>query len=137
MIAVSLNVGCGVRKPAKLCMCTQNTTKNNEGECTAPGVCGNGSVPLSHSGNVVTRIGTHTQFKDIFSYFSTKINVVTTHLNCPAKTVLMTGHNIHFKSIIWKFIPKLSPLTLLIWSNEKVVNSKVLLKSYRSDKNDI
>ena len=23
---------------------------------TAPGVCGNGSVPLSHSGNVVTRI---------------------------------------------------------------------------------
>ena len=28
---------------------------------TAPGVCGNGSVPLSHSGNVVTRIGKHTQ----------------------------------------------------------------------------
>ena len=27
---------------------------------TAPGVCGNGSVPLSHSGNVVTRIGIHT-----------------------------------------------------------------------------
>ena len=27
---------------------------------TAPGVCGNGSVPLSHSGNVVTRIGVHT-----------------------------------------------------------------------------
>ena len=27
---------------------------------TAPGVCGNGSVPLSHLGNVVTRIGTHT-----------------------------------------------------------------------------
>ena len=26
----------------------------------APGVCGNGSVPLSHSGNVVTRIGIHT-----------------------------------------------------------------------------
>ena len=25
----------------------------------APGVCGNGSVPLSHSGNVVTRIGIH------------------------------------------------------------------------------
>ena len=24
------------------------------------GVCGNGSVPLSHSGNVVTRIGIHT-----------------------------------------------------------------------------
>ena len=27
---------------------------------TAPCVCGNGSVPLSHSGNVVTRIGIHT-----------------------------------------------------------------------------
>ena len=27
---------------------------------TAPGVCGNGSVPLNHSGNVVTRIGIHT-----------------------------------------------------------------------------
>ena len=27
---------------------------------TAPGVCGNGSVPLSHSGNVFTRIGIHT-----------------------------------------------------------------------------
>ena len=31
--------------------------KHNEGGRTAPGVCGNGSVPLSHSGNVVTRIG--------------------------------------------------------------------------------
>ena len=27
---------------------------------TAPGVRGNGPVPLSHSGNVVTRIGIHT-----------------------------------------------------------------------------
>ena len=32
--------------------------KHNEEGRTAPGVCGNGS--LSHSGNVVTRIGTHT-----------------------------------------------------------------------------
>ena len=31
--------------------------KHNEDGRTAPGVCGNGSVPLSHSGNVVTRIG--------------------------------------------------------------------------------
>ena len=31
----------------------------NEDGRTAPGVCGNGSVPLSHSGNVVTRIGIH------------------------------------------------------------------------------
>ena len=34
--------------------------KHNEDGRTAPGVCGNGFVPLSHSGNVVTRIGTHT-----------------------------------------------------------------------------
>ena len=34
-------------------------THNEDGR-TAPGVCGNGSVPLSHSGNVVTRIGIHT-----------------------------------------------------------------------------
>ena len=35
--------------------------KHNEDGRTAPGVCGNGSVPLSHSGNVVTRIGIHTR----------------------------------------------------------------------------
>ena len=34
--------------------------KHNEDGHTAPGVCGNGSIPLSHSGNVVTRIGIHT-----------------------------------------------------------------------------
>ena len=34
--------------------------KHNEDGRTAPGVCGNGSVPLSHSGNVVTSIGIHT-----------------------------------------------------------------------------
>ena len=34
--------------------------KHNEDGRTAPGVCCNGSVPLSHSGNVVTRIGIHT-----------------------------------------------------------------------------
>ena len=33
--------------------------KHNENGRTAPGVCGNGSVPLIPSGNVVTRI--HTQ----------------------------------------------------------------------------
>ena len=34
--------------------------KHNEDGRTAPGVCGNGSVLLSHSSNVVTRIGIHT-----------------------------------------------------------------------------
>ena len=38
--------------------------KHNEDGRTAPDVCGNGSVPLSHSGNVVTRIGTRTQNKE-------------------------------------------------------------------------
>ena len=33
--------------------------KHNEDGRTVPGVCGNGSVPLSHSGNVVRRIGIH------------------------------------------------------------------------------
>ena len=37
--------------------------KQKEGR-TAPGVCGNGSVPLSHSGNVFTRIHTHTSEKN-------------------------------------------------------------------------
>ena len=37
--------------------------KHNEDGRTAPGVCGNGSVPLSHSGNVVTRIGIHTHYR--------------------------------------------------------------------------
>ena len=34
--------------------------KHNEDGRTAPGVYGNGSLSLSHSGNVVTRIGIHT-----------------------------------------------------------------------------
>ena len=34
--------------------------KHNEDGRMAPDVCSSGSVPLSHSGNVVTRIGTHT-----------------------------------------------------------------------------
>ena len=34
--------------------------KHNEDGRTAPGMCGNGSVLVSHSGNVVTRIGIHT-----------------------------------------------------------------------------
>ena len=36
--------------------------KHNEDRRTMAGVCGNGSVPLSHSGNVVTRIGIHTLY---------------------------------------------------------------------------
>ena len=52
VIAVSLNVGSGIRliKPAKVYMCTQTHYKHNEDGHTAPGVCGLGSTPLSHSG---------------------------------------------------------------------------------------
>ena len=60
MTAVSLNFGGGIRliKPAKLHAHTKHY-KHEDGR-TAPDVCGNGSILLSHSGNVITRIGTHT-----------------------------------------------------------------------------
>ena len=50
------------RPPYQTCKTVHVHTKHykHEDGRTAPGVCGNGSVPLSHSGNVVTRIGIHT-----------------------------------------------------------------------------
>ena len=62
VIAVSLKVGGGVHliKPAKLYMCMQTHYKHDEDGRTAPDVRGHGSVPLSHSGNVIKRIGLHT-----------------------------------------------------------------------------
>ena len=57
MIAVSLTVGGGADKTVHV---HTKHYKHNEDGRTAPGVCGNGSVPLSHSGNVVTRIRIHT-----------------------------------------------------------------------------
>ena len=65
VIAVSLSVGGGVRliKPAKLYMCTQTHYNHDEDGRKAPGVRGHGSVPLSHSRNVVTRFGLHTYTK--------------------------------------------------------------------------
>ena len=61
VIAVSLNVGGGVRliEPAKLHMCTQPHYKHDEDGRTAPGVRSHGSGRLSHSGNIVKRIGLH------------------------------------------------------------------------------
>ena len=41
--------------------------KHNEDRRMVPGVCGNGSVPLSHSWNIATRIGIHTHATIIFS----------------------------------------------------------------------
>ena len=60
MIAVSLNVGGGKTVHGKTVHVHAKHYKHNKDGRTAPGVCGNGSVPLSHSGNVVTRIGIHT-----------------------------------------------------------------------------
>ena len=34
----------------------------------------------------------------------------------------MMGHNIHFEGVIWKIIPKLSLLPLLIWSTGHLKN---------------
>ena len=58
MIAVSLNVGGGVRltKTAIQYMCMQKHYKRDRDGRTAPSVRGHSSVPLNHLGNVVTRI---------------------------------------------------------------------------------
>ena len=51
MIAVSLKLGGGVRliKLAKMYICMQTHYKHDEDGCTALGVCGHGSVLVSHS----------------------------------------------------------------------------------------
>ena len=54
------------------CACARKHYKHDEDGRTAPGVCGNGSVPLSHSGNVVTRIEIHTH-----TYLITRIEIHT------------------------------------------------------------
>ena len=46
-------------KLPKLYMCMQTYYQHDEEGHTAPGMCSHGSVPLSHSGYVVTRIGLH------------------------------------------------------------------------------
>ena len=58
--------------------------KHNEDGRTAPGVCGNGSVPLSHSGNVVTRIwNTHTHTHGVILSLN---NIVSTPPVTPQPT---------------------------------------------------
>ena len=46
-----------------------------------------------------------------------KTYVVTPHWNCLGKTILMMGHNIGFKGVIWKIIRKFVTLA------QKVNNS--------------
>ena len=91
----------------KLNMCRQIHNKHDEDGSTAPDVRSHGSIPLSHSGNVIMRIGLHTHSSDSFSYFSMKTYVVTPHQNCLGETDLMRGQNLCF---IWKI--KLGSLSL-------------------------
>ena len=62
-------------KPAKLNMCTQKHYKYNEDGGMAPGMSSHGSVPLSHSENVVTRIAFQQQPLDI-----TKLDGISFHV---------------------------------------------------------
>ena len=89
VIAVSLNVGSGICliKPAKLYMCVQNTTNNEDGG-TVPGVCSNGSVRLSHSGNVVTRIGIHAHTHTHFLFLINQVQIRASNMKM---TDLPTG----------------------------------------------
>ena len=66
MIAVSMNVGGGIRliKPVKLCNVHAKIHIHDEDGRTAPGVRGHGSVPLSHSGNDIARSGLQQQHSD-------------------------------------------------------------------------
>ena len=61
--------------------------KHEDGR-TAPGVCGNGSVPLSHSGNVVTRIGIHTAVLHTTEYI---LNISTDSIDQDQCKVLLQG----------------------------------------------
>ena len=78
MIAVSLNVCSGIQliKLAKLYTCTQTHYKHAKDGCMVLGVtvCGHGSIPLSHSRNVLTRIGLHTNHKFSHGTTSFKLN---------------------------------------------------------------
>ena len=47
-------------------------------------------------------------FKDNCSYFSMKTYVLNPNLNCLNEMVLIMDHNICFKGVIWKIIPKLA-----------------------------
>ena len=52
--------------------CDRKLYKVEEDGRTAPGVCGNSSVPLGHSGNVVTNWNTHSH-TSLKQYTCTKI----------------------------------------------------------------
>ena len=81
--------------------CAREYYKHNEDGRTAPGVCGNGSVPLSHSGNVVTRIGIHTIHTEcptlLYSslrdaYLIKTENITCTHLTLVTCKAVLDSH---------------------------------------------
>ena len=49
------------------------------------------------------------------------------------ETALMMGHNICFKGAIWKIIPKLPLLPLLIWSTDWYLKVPLYIKEHSSD----
>ena len=71
-------------------------THNKDGR-TAPGVCGNGSVPLSHSGNIVTRIGIHTHYHLLcWSHQIIRIQIANSEGGFHFRTVLLTNQYHYF-----------------------------------------
>ena len=65
----------------KKCACARKHYKHNEDRRTAPGVCGNCSVPLSHSENVVTR-NSKKRLKGLLHCFSTGIDITGNEWYC-------------------------------------------------------
>ena len=83
--------------------------KHNEDGRTAPGVCGNGSVPLSHSGNVVTRRGihTHTRLKQFSHSFQRE------HIGCyrcleKQQSIIRTNSERFWADMLTNFLPAFS-----------------------------
>ena len=76
---------------------------------TAPGVCGNGSVLLSHSGNVVTGIGihTHTRLKQ-FSHSFQREHICCNRCLDKPQSVIRTGGGRFWASILTNFLPAFS-----------------------------
>ena len=65
---------------------------------------------------VRAQIGGCVEDNSKFFLFLNENYVVTPHKNRLSEMLLMMGQNICFKGVIWKIIPKLSLLSLLIWS---------------------
>ena len=62
--------------------------------------------------------------------------VVIPHLNRLGKTILVMGRDMSFKGVIWKIIPKLSLLPILIWRIAVLVSggkTKIDAMSYLVD----